>query len=64
MERQNIHISSARLEEIVINAFEWAAEVSDQTICDLIRATGITSDELDAIGYDEENHPSMHKITS
>lgn len=59
----HVYVTSERLEEIAINALEWAIEVGEQTTTDLIRAMGITSDELDAIGYDKENFPSMHETT-
>ena len=49
-----------RLTELLINAFEWAIEVSETTTNDLIRATGITSAELEEIGYEKDNFPSMH----
>ena len=55
------NISSERLEELVINALEWAIEVGEDTTYNLIRGMGITSDELEAIGYDEENFKSMHE---
>ena len=45
---------------LLINAIEWAVNVSEQLTEDLIRATGITSDELSAIGYDKDNFPAMH----
>lgn len=50
-----------RQEELLINAFEWAINVSEQVTHDLIRATGITSDELSAIGYDKKNFPKLHE---
>lgn len=53
-------VSRKRLEEITINAIEWAIEVGEQTTYDLILGMGITSDELDAIGYDKENFGSLH----
>ena len=49
-----------RYEELLINAIEWAVNVSEQLTEDLIRAMGITSDELSAIGYDKDNFPAMH----
>ncbi len=49
-----------RYETLLINAIEWAVNVSEQHTKDIIRAMGITSDELSAIGYDEENFPTMH----
>lgn len=50
-----------RKEELLISAFEWAINVSEQATHDLIRATGITSEELSEIGYDKENFPQMHE---
>lgn len=49
-----------RLQELLINAFEWAINCSEQITRDLISATGITSEELDEIGYDKNNFPDMH----
>ncbi len=50
-----------RLEELLINAIEWAINVSEQATHDILRASGITSDELNAIGYDKDNFPKMHE---
>ena len=52
-----------RYETLIINTLEWAVNVSEQVTCDIIRAMGITSDELSAIGYDEDNFPKMHSYT-
>lgn len=49
-----------RLTELLIHAFEWAIEVSETTTHDLVRATGITSAELEEIGYEKDNFLSMH----
>lgn len=49
-----------RIEILLINAIEWAVNVSEQSTHDILRAIGITNDELTAIGYDEENYPKMH----
>ena len=49
-----------RIEMLLINAIEWAVNVSEQSTHDILRAIGITNDELTAIGYDEENYPKMH----
>ncbi len=54
-------MDKARIEELIINALEWAINVSEQATKDLIRAMEITSDELDEIGYDKENFPKMHE---
>ena len=49
-----------REEELLINSIEHAIEVSKGYTRDLIRASGITPEELDAIGYDEVNFPELH----
>ena len=49
-----------RYEALLINATEWAVNISEQHTKDIIRAMGITSDELSAIGYDKGNFPEMH----
>ena len=54
-------IPDARMEDLVINALEWAIEVGKQATEDLIHGMGITSAELEEIGYDKENFPEMHK---
>ena len=54
-------ISDARLEELTINAIEWAINVSEQATHDILSSMGITSEELEIIGYDKENFPDMHK---
>ena len=48
-------------EKLLINAFEWAINDADQTTKDLIHATGISSEQLTAIGYDKENFPQLHE---
>lgn len=50
-----------RLEELLIQAFEWTIDCSEQMTTDLVVATGITCAELNEIGYDEENFPKMHE---
>lgn len=54
-------ISNDRLLNMLINAFDWAFEVSEDAVHDLIRATGITSEELEDIGYERESFESMHQ---
>ena len=46
---------------LVHNAIEWAIEVSDDTTHDLLRGMGVTSDELEELGYEKENFTEMHK---
>ena len=53
-------MTAERTEELLINSIEWAVNISEQATHDIIRAIGITSDELDAIGYDKENFSNMH----
>lgn len=54
-------MNNERLEELLINAFEFMINKSEQDTVDLIVATGITSEELNEIGYDEDNFKSMHE---
>ena len=63
LDENHVFVSSQRLEEIVTNALEWAIEVDEQIANDLVRGMGITSDELDAIGYDVDNFSSLHRAT-
>lgn len=53
-------MENERLETLLINAIEHAIDVSEQYTHDIIRAIGITSDELESIGYDKENFPMLH----
>lgn len=55
--------STSRKDELLINAIEWAIYVSEQVTHDLIRAMGITSDELSELGYDSINFAEMHEWT-
>lgn len=52
---------AVRYEDCLINAIEHAIDVSTQYTHDLLRAMGITSEELEDIGYDRENFPKMHE---
>ena len=54
-------MDEARLMHLVLNAIEWAIEVSDDTTHDLLRGMGVTSDELEELGYEKENFTEMHK---
>lgn len=54
-------MDESRLIHLVLNAIEWAIEVSDDTTHDLLRGMGVTSDELEELGYEKENFPEMHK---
>lgn len=42
-------MKAGRNEQLIINAIEWAINVSEQATCDLIRGMEITSDELNFI---------------
>ena len=59
--RLKVFETNGRIENLLIYAFEWAINVGEQATCDIIRATGILPEELDAIGYDAENFPKMHE---
>ena len=49
-----------RYEEMLINAIEHAINVSKTYTRDIIRAIGITPEELEEIGYDCVNFPELH----
>lgn len=54
-------MNNTRLKQILINTIEWAIEVSEDTTHDLLHGMGITSEELEEIGYKKEVFPIMHK---
>ena len=56
-------MQEGRNKQMIIDAIEWAINVSEQIACDLIRGMGITSDELNFIGYDKNDFPALHKYT-
>ena len=49
-------------EMYLINAIEWAVNVGETATHDLLRAIAITSEDLEAIGYDRANFPKMHEM--
>ena len=53
-------MTNDRLEEMLITAIEHAVDVSEKYTCDLLRSIGITTEELEEIGYDKVNFPEMH----
>lgn len=55
-------MKKSRLEELCINAIEWAVNHSENITHDLVRGMGITSDELEEIGYDRDNFESLHDV--
>ena len=57
-------LTNSRLKELLINAIEWSMDVSEQHTHDLLRATGITSHELEIIGYDKENFENIHRFVN
>ncbi|MBO4847053.1 MAG: hypothetical protein J5525_12285 [Lachnospiraceae bacterium] len=57
-------MDKTRSEEIIINALEWAINVSKQVTHDLIRGMGITSEELSNIGYEKESCSDMHEAAN
>ena len=50
-----------RAERLILDAIEWAIDVSEQTTHDLLRGMGITSEELEILGYEEESFPDLYK---
>lgn len=54
-------MDNPRLMELITNVIEWGIEVSEDTTHDLLRGMGITSEELEEIGYEQENFPKMHE---
>ena len=57
-------ITNERMEELLINALEWAIEKNEETTIELVQHMGITSDELEAIGYEKENFETMHNAAN
>ena len=55
-------MENERLTDLLIQAFEYAINKSEQATEYLVIATGITDKELNELGYDEENFPSMHAV--
>ena len=44
-------MTNKRLCDILINTLDWASEVSEQLLNDLIKASGITDEELNELGF-------------
>lgn len=55
-------MTKERIEELLINAFEGAINDSTRATIDLINVTGITSEELEELGYEKENFPDLHEM--
>ena len=55
-------MTKERTEELLINAFEGAINDSTRATIDLINVTGITSEELEELGYEKENFPDLHEM--
>lgn len=55
-------MTKERLENLLISAFEDAVNESEDATVNLIRATGITSSELEEIGYEKSNFVWMHDV--
>lgn len=53
-------MTKARLEELLINIFEDAIDSSEEKTKELVSHSGITSKELESIGYERDNFPEMH----
>ena len=47
---------------LLIDVIGWANDVSGQVAHDMLHGMGITSEELDALGYDEINFPNLHRL--
>lgn len=50
-----------RMEELLINAIEWAIDCGGSHTHDLLRSMGITSKELEKIGYEKDNFHELHE---
>ena len=44
-------MSNERLYQLMENTLNWASEVSEQLLNDLIKASGITNEELNELGF-------------
>ena len=44
-------MSNKRLYQLMENTLNWASEVSEQLLNDLIKASGITNEELNELGF-------------
>ena len=53
-------LTKDRLKEILINILDWGCEVSEQTLEDMISASGMTRKEMDELGYDETPNPEFY----
>lgn len=51
-----------RLEKSLTNILEYAVNTRADILPDILRASEMTSDELAALGYEEENFPELYKI--
>lgn len=54
-------MNKERSEELLVNALVYVDAVSRQYSYDFVKATGITSPELEALGFEREYYPLMHK---
>ena len=45
------YMSNERLYQLMENTLDWASEVSEQVFKDLIKASGITDEELNELGF-------------
>ena len=45
------YMSNERLYQLIENTLDWASEVSEQLLNDLIKASGITNEELNELGF-------------
>lgn len=62
---ENESLDRGTLEQMVIDAIEWTVEVGNgQLTEDLLNAMKVTPSDLEKLGYDEENHPSLFAMVA
>ena len=49
--KEENYMSNERLYQLMENTLDWASEVSEQLLNDLIKASGITDEELNELGF-------------
>ncbi len=48
-------------EMLLTNVIAWADEVSGQVAHDMLHGMGISPEQLDALGFDKNNFPKLHR---
>ncbi len=62
---ENESLDRGTLEQMVIDAIEWTVEVGNEQLTeDLLNAMKVTPSDLEKLGYDEENHPSLFAMVA